>query len=657
MNRDVQIFIKGKRVELFNDEKISVNSSIQNISDITKVFTDFSQSFTVPASTINNAIFQHFYQSDVDATLDYNIRLDAFIEVDLAFFRRGKISLEKANLKKGAVESYTITFYGDVRTLKDAFGEKKLSELDYSVFNHAHNGTEVKNRITDGATDYSVRYPLISSVRSWEDVGTTNNITISGGAISYLELMPALKVTKIFDMIQVGFGVSFVGPFLLTDQFTQAFQYYKSKVATGFPSGAQDVNLLSSASPANGSFYTLDYVNNTISYFTGFSQYFGLPYTVELIISELTGAELSETFYIDVYRNGVINNTVTAIGNGTKQVFTEPFQFGQSETTLSFKIRSNNQLIMDVLIRLYGFKQLEEISSPGLIEINCGNLDTVSIINLAAIAPDIKIADYFSGILKLFNLTCYGIAENIYRIEPVDTWYSKGAVIDITKYVDLEAIEIERIKLYKRISFEHQQSQSLINRQFNTFNNREYGSLNNVWDYDGDELIVKVPFENLLFQKFTGTNLQVGYCLNENLQGYIPKPILLYKYTNKPVSFYFNDEAGTTEITSYAPMGQDLISNQSNFSLNFGQDESSLLDASVPNSIYSIYYRGYIQNLFDSKQRLTRLKAILPTSLLTSLQLNDRLVIRDKRYIINEMKSFCIILCVQFQLLLSLYIS
>jgi len=57
----------AKRVELFEDEKISVNSSIQNVSDISKTFTDFSQSFTVPANDNNNAIFKHWYENSIDS--------------------------------------------------------------------------------------------------------------------------------------------------------------------------------------------------------------------------------------------------------------------------------------------------------------------------------------------------------------------------------------------------------------------------------------------------------------------------------------------------------------------------------------------------------------------------------------------------------------
>ena len=85
--RTVQVYIEGQRLDLFDDEQINVTSIQQDAQDISKVFTDFSQSFSVPASATNNAIFQHFYQNDVDSTLDFNLRRNANIEIDLTPFR------------------------------------------------------------------------------------------------------------------------------------------------------------------------------------------------------------------------------------------------------------------------------------------------------------------------------------------------------------------------------------------------------------------------------------------------------------------------------------------------------------------------------------------------------------------------------------------
>ena len=70
--RTVQVYIEGQRLDLFDDESINVTSTQQNVQDISKVFSDFSQSFSVPASATNNAIFQHFYQNDVESEASFS---------------------------------------------------------------------------------------------------------------------------------------------------------------------------------------------------------------------------------------------------------------------------------------------------------------------------------------------------------------------------------------------------------------------------------------------------------------------------------------------------------------------------------------------------------------------------------------------------------
>jgi hypothetical protein len=85
--------------------------------------------------------------------------------------------------------------------------------------------------------------------------------------------------------------------------------------------------------------------------------------------------------------------------------------------------------------------------------------------------------------------------------------------------------------------------------------------------------------------------------------------------------------------------GQDLTDNGINYSTNFSPETSSYWLFPIQQSIFAAYYFPYLTNLFNPKNRLTTIKANLPVSILTGLQLNDRLIIRDKRYIINEMKT------------------
>jgi len=63
--QQVQLYIDGERVELFKDETINLTQTIKNVQDFSKIFTEFSQSFTIPSSKSNNIIFKHYYRADI----------------------------------------------------------------------------------------------------------------------------------------------------------------------------------------------------------------------------------------------------------------------------------------------------------------------------------------------------------------------------------------------------------------------------------------------------------------------------------------------------------------------------------------------------------------------------------------------------------------
>jgi len=641
MKRTVQVYIEGEQVELFNDEQISVNSSVQNISDISKVFTDFSQSFTVPASTHNNAIFNHFYQSDVEQTIDSNKRRTAWIEIDLTPFRRGKIQLEKANVKNGQVESYTITFYGDILALKDKFGEDKLFNLNLSNLEFEFNSTEVYDRITDLATDYDVRYPLIANTRYWtyNDSGT-QDITQNAHAIQYDELFPAVKISKIFEAIETDYGVTFQGTFLSDPRFTQCFLWGKNTTEYTWVSEQSNIDIdqivatvvdPSLPNPAN---YVNIYTSEiNVQYLIGVQSH--------IVTFDILNLSAVGTWYIDVYQDGNLFQTVQGDSTGTYGNISIQNTAGLN-TVLTFRLRATAAMDVDMYI-IY-----QMLGTNGIT--NYAQMSTVTTsltgnVNLNNVLPDMKIADFFAGVLKEFNMTCVGIEEDVYEVLPLDDWYGQGAIVDITPYTITDEIDYERIKLYKKISFKYQDSESFVNKDYFKTNNQQYGNLEYQFTYDGEEYTVESPFENLLFTRAINGGGQyaiLGYALNENFQSYVPKPCLMYLYgSSQSLAHDIKFFDGTTHfnIDTYALFGQDLTYQNTKYSLNFGADNSIIHNETIQQGLYATYYFPYLTNLFNLKNRLVHVKTILPISLLTNLRLNDRLIIRDKRYIINEMKS------------------
>ena len=648
MKRRIQIYIEPiqdsgdyQQIELFNDEQIVVNSSVQNIADISKVFTDFSQSFSVPASTINNAVFQHFYQSDVNATIDHNIKRKAYIEIDLAPFRRGKISLEKANLKDGQPESYQITFYGDIRTLKDAFGEDKLANLDLSSLEFAYTGAEILDRITDLTTDYDVRYPLIANTRLWTYHHGSEDVSTTAHAIQYNELFPAVKVDRIFQAIANDYGVTFTGTFLQDPKFTNVFLVGKNTNEYQFLTETKKVDIdqviATLVTPPN-TYDPSNYVNIYTSEITT-QELIGVLF--HTITFQITNLSVAGTWYIEVFQNGNYYQTIQGDTTGTFGNITIQNTSGLNDV-FTFQMKASTSMDIDMLIE-YSITDANAIT-------NYAQMSTVTTsltgnVSLNQTLPDMKVADFFSGILKEFNATCVGVAENEFEILPLDEWYAKGAIVDVTKYTDLESKDVERIKLYKKIAFKYQDSESFVNKNYFKITNQNYGNVEYQYAYDGDEYVIESPFENLLFTRSTDNNGDYaifGYFLNESYNAYTPKPTLLYLYGESdvlPHDIKFYNGSGHDNISSYALFGQDFTYQNTKYSLNFGADNSIIHNETIQNGLFATYYFPYLTNLFNLKNRLIYVKTNLPISLLTGLKLNDRLIIRDKRYIINEMKS------------------
>lgn len=664
MNRKAQVYIEGQRLELFNDEQIQITSTQQNVADISKTYTDFSQSFTIPASTHNNEIVQHFYQSDVNATIDHNIRRNAFIEIDLTFFRRGKIQIEKAQLKNGQAESYTLSFYGDGKTLLDYFGEDLLQNLDYASLNHEYTGAQVKLRIEDDTNEYDVKYPLISSKRVWTYGGTapttiypdwypmpttaTFDISNVNGKIRYDELFPAVRVSRIFAEIEQKYGVQFSGNFLNDERFTRLFSWFKNKNEFYFYTEPQVIDFTSLSTSGNEASNAFDLATDTIR----IQEITGLQNGQHRIIIDVNSISASTGAIIDVYQNGNLYQTIPFSTAGVLPIILIQNVSGLDDT-YQFKVKTHTAVTVNVDIT-YTIQSILALSLVTVATCNATCSSNTMFINtdLASLAPNMKVSEFFSGVLKVFNMTCYGIAENEYKLEPLDDWYSQGAIVDISQYTDVTSIDIDRMKLYKKITMKYQDSESFLNKQFSQLFAREYGNTTYQYNYDGDEFTLQVPFENILQTKFTGTNLQVGYSLNNEFAPYVPKPILLYQYTNLDTNFYFNDGTTTSAITNYTPFGQDLFSNLTDYTLNFAPDISTILNVPVQQTLFGTYYFSYLYNLYNLKQRLVSVKTILPISLLTGLQLNDRLIIRDKRYIINSMQSNLTTGDVNFQLIL-----
>ena len=82
MKQKVQLFINNEEVDVFQDGSINIQSSIKDVKDPGKIFTDFSKNFKLPASDINNKVFKQRIEQRVRVQLDGGLGV-VFVEEPL----------------------------------------------------------------------------------------------------------------------------------------------------------------------------------------------------------------------------------------------------------------------------------------------------------------------------------------------------------------------------------------------------------------------------------------------------------------------------------------------------------------------------------------------------------------------------------------------
>ena len=616
----------AKKIDLFSDEKISVNSSIQNINDISKIFADYSNSFTIPASQNNNQIFKHWYENSINDAFNQLIRYDGYIEIDTIIFRIGKWQIESASVKNNKIENYKITFYGDLLSLTDKFGEDKLKDVEtLNDYTFNYSGSSVKNKVIS-ATAEDVMFPLITSDRVWETTGVSNtNIASPAGAILYTDLFPAMKVSKVLEAIESKYGLTFNSTFLSDERFQSAYIWFKNNEARSlnFISIPKKIILTNNQ---NGWFNIENSQIQIVRFFDGNAQLYNAQFNLNITFSGTTNS------VIRVYKNGILFTSVSNTGT------TASFNINQSMGIglYYFEIQTSTSVTYSYT---YNAKRYAYSSSGGTTEITfitgSGSSSAIPNIDLTNNAPDIKVSDFFSGILKMFNLVAYSTDGVNYIIEQLENWYYLGQIKDFSGYTTTEAT-FERIKPFKKIEFNYKKCESLMNRGFFNSYNREFGNLNySFTSNDGSDYKIELPFDNMLFTPISF----LGYALKLDFTPYKPNPTIMYFNGLRDRGYYFNDGSTTgllLNLNMFSSDMEDSSDNNEKNTLNWGAENSSIYGGVISNTLFNNYYLNYLTNIYELKSRLVKVKMRLPYNELLTLRLNDRIVIRDKRYIINQ---------------------
>ena len=218
------------RVDLMEEELITLTQVIQDVQDIEKLFTDYSKTFNLPASKTNNKIFKYWFNPDVNS-FNSQVFSSARIELNHFEFKTGQIQLNEVVMKDNKPSMYKVTFFGETVDFKNAINEDQLSDLAWlSNFNFVEESAitdKVREGLKNGLNftrdgvlyNDAIIYPLITHTGSYSytfntDFSNPYNINASGAnstkrGVLKEDLKPAITIRIILKAIEEQYGITF----------------------------------------------------------------------------------------------------------------------------------------------------------------------------------------------------------------------------------------------------------------------------------------------------------------------------------------------------------------------------------------------------------------------------------------------------------------
>jgi len=658
MKQEIQLFIEGERVEFFNDETVSITQTIQNVKDIGKVFTDFSKSFTVPASKTNNKIFKHYYNFDIENGFDARKKKSAKLEINNTPFRDGKIKLEGVQLKNNKPYSYKITFFGNTVSLKDLLGEDKLQSLsDLDSLSEVYDVDGIRGGLQLDPATNDVIVPLIThtqrltydSTSGNHDAGNLYYHTGSGSNIHgvlYSELKYALRIHKIVEAIESKYSITFSDDFFVDTNapYYNLFMWlHRKKGDVQNLSGVNQSLINGWTGTVNPDFDTeTQMINSSTLRVVGVPQFYDV---FNLILQKSAGL----SYKAIVYKDGVeVYKSASTSGNLT--ISKSDINLEEADYTVYIEA-DGNITFSDIY---WDISYTEPFSNTKTITYNTGTYDYVSAFDfiITQQIPEMKVIDFLTGLFKMFNLTAY-IENDIVVVKTLDSFYSSGNTYDISKYVEVDKSAVNVALPYMEINFSYEDTDTFLAKQHTQLAGKEWAKL----DYNGGEgkldgglYSVKLPFGHIKNERLINVNgganttIMYGYYVDDNQESYIGKPLLFYpiKQTGAtPISFLNSSSSHTQLLTYNVPSNSlALSSGTSTANINYNLEANEYtFEYDFTGTLFQTYYSNYISNVFNIKRRIVKVKAYLPIKFLVNYTLADTIIIGTNSYIINSITT------------------
>ena len=673
--------IAYERMDLFKDESVSLTQTIQNVKDIAKIFTEFTKTFTLPASPTNNKLFKHYNNFNISNTFDARNRRAAKIELNNIPFKKGTIRLEGTELKNNKIYAYKVTFFGETVNLKTLLEDDELADLTSLDSNSlTYNDSNIRNKLISSLG--TIITPLIThTTQLFYDSDTNNQVngnlfyagSSSANQVYWKELKYAIKLLKIVEAIQTKYTIAngYASNIVFSDDFFNLNNHAFSNLYMWLHRKKGDVEPAQQV-PLQYKQVTSFFLFSTDIPVTSLALGIGITITGDLVTApnnifnhslSLIPPNNTAVYNVIVYRGSTIYFQETNI-TGTKI-------YGQSDFTLtagtfSVSIASASTITFasqNIRWEITGYRG--ETNNQGVPlggwtdEYRAGQFITSTTFQFTITQqiPKMKIIDFLTSIFKMFNLTAFVNDSGTIVVKTLDSFFaSSDTVWELDEYVDTTKSQINVALPFKEIGYQYKGLKTFLAVQFNQLENSGWGSLaysleNAKYDAPGDSYLIEIPFEHMQYERLanvTGavlTDIQWGWSVNDNKESFHGLPLIFYavQQTNSSTPISFGFESGTkVSLNAFIVPSNSLSldSSTSKKNIHFQNETNEYAgNTQFTETLFFDYYQTYISDVFSNARRLIKMDAYLPLKIIYNLELNDRVSIGNQQYIINSLNT------------------
>lgn len=636
-------YIGDTQIDLFDNESIPYIGKLVDIQDITSLFSDFIETFSIPATSKNNKLLKKWFEVGIDNGFNPNKRLSSTLEVNTLPFRKGKTQLEEIKYEKGEISSYQITFYSEVSQLNDILGDTKLSDLPLSKYNFTYDIRNIRSlfenptllKAEEISTKPNFIMPFILPVDREVQYLTNDKFDISNdaGRLNIRDFRPAIRQSTILKEIEnfytsEGNPINFTNDFKNSNEFSNLFMYlsgkedfedvynwYKLELSDDL---VQDISSIGGVDIKinNNNTVTVRRTGENLDAVPGISSTDSYIYSfridVNFFSSEFSGTPFRFRL-VDNDTNEVVDENNNLVDDGSLKVAVQELIFTPeleeiNEKTYRIEIFSNTKFNADTTVNFRTGWRRENEQNSTVITIKKTDLYPQEVdvkFDVANNMPDMTVSDYIKNMIKQFKLIIKPLENNTFLLQGINDYYENGDELDITNISDKESINTKTYKNKKEIDFKFSPSEDIISQKkfFDNFK-RYIGNSKKEFDVDNNEKeTVEIDFEVPPFIKLTDANqnrTNINHALYGELKGrevekVFPEGVLQFYYNG--LTAISNDatiEPIRLDLKAEAPLDEDLGSGET-------ADLSQVIDiSSIPICDASNNYRFFqVTNSLD----------------------------------------------------------